>query len=137
MATDFPTIINDMRSQRAASTASWFDGTVHELELYDPAGQDGSMIWAVWFDAGSRAKPHVHEFDQTLHVVEGEGVLATETEARRIVVGDWVTIPRGTWHWHGATPDHAMCHVTIQRGGTSHWDVDRRDYDAYAIGEPR
>ena len=137
MPTGLPTIVNDLRAARAPSTASWFEGTVHELELYDPAGQDGSMIWAVWFEPGSRAKPHIHEFDQTLHVVEGEGVLATAEGAQRLIVGDWVTIPAGVWHWHGATPDTGLCHVTIQRGGTSHWDVERRDFDAYLIGDPR
>jgi quercetin dioxygenase-like cupin family protein len=131
------TIVNDLRAARAASTASWFEGVVHELELYDPAGQGGSMIWAVWFEAGSRAKPHIHSFDQTLHVVEGEGVLAVEGSAQRLVVGDWVTIPAGTWHWHGATPDSGLCHVTIQLGGASQWDVDRKDFDEYLVGDPR
>lgn len=137
MPSDVPPIVNDLRAARAPSTATWFEGVVHELELYDPAGAGGSMIWAVWFDAGSRAKPHIHAFDQTLHVVEGEGVLATGSGARRLVVGDWVTIPRGVWHWHGATPDQGMCHVTIQLGGTTDWDVERRDFDEYAVGEPR
>ncbi len=137
MPLDFPPIVNDLRAARVPSTASWFDGVVHELELYDPHGAGGSMIWAVWFDAGSRAKPHAHTFDQTLHVVEGEGVLALESGARRLVMGDWVTIPRGTWHWHGATPDVAMCHVTVQLGGATDWEVQRRDFDDYAVGPPR
>ena len=129
-----PTILNDLRAGRAPSGASWFDGTVHELEIYDPNGGGGSMIWAVWFDAASRAKPHIHDFDQILHVVEGEGVLATEAGARRLVVGDWVTIPRGLWHWHGATQDQGMCHVTVQKGGTTNWDVARLDFDEYLTG---
>jgi quercetin dioxygenase-like cupin family protein len=137
MPSDKPAIVHDLRARRAPSTATWFEGVVHELELYDPAGAGGSMIWAVWFEAGSRAKPHIHEFDQTLHVVEGEGVLATEAGAQRLAVGDWVTIPRGVWHWHGATPGRRLCHVTIQLGGTADWDVDRRDFDDYAVGEPR
>lgn len=132
-----PPILSDLRGARAASTASWFEGVVHELELYDPAGQGGSMIWAVWFEPGSRAKPHAHSFDQTLNVIEGEGVLATADGARRLVVGDWVTIPAGVWHWHGATPDSGLCHVTIQLGGATDWEVDRRDFDEYAVGEPR
>jgi quercetin dioxygenase-like cupin family protein len=123
------TILNDLRDRRAPSTAAWFEGRVHELELYDPGDAEGSMIWAVWFDAGSRAKPHVHSFDQTLHVTEGEGILATETTRQALRVGDWVTIPAGVWHWHGATPDADFCHVTIQRGGATDWDVERRDFD--------
>jgi quercetin dioxygenase-like cupin family protein len=127
------TIIDDLRARRQASTASWFEGSVQELELYDPAGREGSMIWAVWFDAGSRAKPHAHSFDQTLHVTEGEGVLATADSVQPLRAGDWVTIPAGVWHWHGATPDSSMCHVTIQRGGATDWEVDRRDFDAYRL----
>lgn len=122
-------ILDDLRSRRKPSSATWFEGTVHELELYDPAGSEGSMIWAVWFDAGSRAKPHAHSFDQTLHVTEGEGILATETTRQPLTVGDWVTIPAGIWHWHGATPNSPMCHVTIQRGGATNWEVERRDFD--------
>lgn len=125
----FPTIVNDLRARRQQSTASWFEGTVHELEIYDPADAPASMMWAVWFTAGSRAKPHVHHFDQTLHVIEGEGILATADERRPLRVGDWVTIPAGVWHWHGATPETGMCHVTIQPRGTSDWDVDRGDFD--------
>ena len=124
----FP-ILDDLRSRRAPSTASWFEGNVQELELYDPGASEGSMIWAVWFDAGSRAKPHAHSFDQTLHVTEGEGILATETSRQTLKVGDWVTIPAGVWHWHGATPESDFCHVTVQRGGATDWDVERKDFD--------
>jgi quercetin dioxygenase-like cupin family protein len=70
-------------------------------------------------------------------VIEGEGVLATAEGVQRLVLGDWVTIPAGTWHWHGATPDSGLCHVTIQLGGPTDWEVDRRDFDDYAAGEPR
>ncbi len=126
------TIVRDLRAARQPSTASWFEGTVHELELHDPGESGASAIWAVWFDAGSRAKPHVHSFDQTLHVVEGEGILATRDTRQRLQVGDWVTIPKGVWHWHGATPDEGLCHVTIQQPGPTDWDVERHDFDAYA-----
>jgi quercetin dioxygenase-like cupin family protein len=124
-------VVSDIGRHRRKSEATWFEGTVHEFELYDPAGTGGSMVWAVWFDPGSRAKPHAHQFDQVLHVVEGEGILATEEGRRRISVGDWVTVPKGLWHWHGATPDSGMCHITIQTGGATDWDVDRRDFDEY------
>ena len=77
------TIVSSIGSHRAASQASWFEGTVHELELYDPktTAEGGSMVWAVWFDRASRSKPHAHSFDQLLHVTEGEGILATEAAA--------------------------------------------------------
>jgi quercetin dioxygenase-like cupin family protein len=125
-------ILSDIRDRRALSRASWFEGTVHELELYDPsAAGAGSMVWAVWFDRASRSKPHAHSFDQLLHVVEGEGILATARERRRIAVGDWVTVPAGLWHWHGATRDSELCHITIQVGGATDWDVEPRDFADY------
>ena len=68
------------------------------------------------------------------YLADLEAALATETGAQRLVVGDWVTIPAGLWHWHGATPEQGMCHVTVQRGGPTDWDVPRRDFDAYPTG---
>jgi quercetin dioxygenase-like cupin family protein len=34
------------------------------------------------------------------------------------------------WHWHGATPDSPMTHVTVQLTGPDsvNWDVEERDW---------
>jgi hypothetical protein len=45
-------------------------------------------------------------------------------------------VPPGEWHWHGATADHATCHLSIRPGGPSTWppDVAMEDWDTYMEG---
>ena len=72
------------------------------------------------FDAGAVNVFHVHDFDQILYVTAGEGIVATEQEEVRIVPGDFVVIPAGEKHWHGASPHTAMSHIAISiRGKTT------------------
>lgn len=112
----------------------WFPGTVHQQFMNDPETPVGIELISVWFEPGSRTKPHVHPVDQVLQVVEGEGVVATESERRRIRVGDWVVVPAGIWHWHGATPDSAMCHVSIKQPCETDWSSDWGDWETYMEG---
>ena len=50
-------------------------------------------------------------------------------QARLVEPGDVVAVMPGEWHWHGATPDSAMTHVTIQQAeGRTDWDVEERDW---------
>ena len=65
------------------------------------------------FSAGSRNYYHTHTSDQILFVTEGTGIVANETSEHIITQGDVAHIPAGEKHWHGATKDSAMSHVTI------------------------
>jgi quercetin dioxygenase-like cupin family protein len=112
----------------------WFPGTVRQQYLNDPDSEAGVELISVWFEPGSRTKPHVHPVDQVLQVVEGEGVVATEDEKRIVRAGDWVIVPAGIWHWHGATPDSAMCHVSIKQPGETDWSSPWGDWDSYMEG---
>jgi quercetin dioxygenase-like cupin family protein len=96
--------------------------------------EGGTELIVVWFEPGSRTKPHVHPVDQTLQVIEGEGVVDVEGERRIIRAGDWVIVPAGVWHWHGATPDSAMCHISIKQPGETDWSSEWRDFDTYMEG---
>jgi quercetin dioxygenase-like cupin family protein len=69
------------------------------------------------FDKGAVNVFHVHDFDQVLYVTKGEGIIATETEEIRIGPGDFVVIPAGEKHWHGATPDSDFAHIAISTRG--------------------
>jgi len=72
------------------------------------------------FDKGAVNVFHVHDFDQVLYVTKGEGIMATEKEEIRIRPGDFVVIPAGERHWHGATPDSDFAHIAIAiRGKTT------------------
>jgi len=119
---------------RPPAHPEWFPGTVHQQKVNDPGTPQGIELIAVWFEPGSRTKPHVHPVDQVLQVLEGEGVVATESEKRVIRPGDWVIVPAGTWHWHGATPAAAMCHVSIKQPGETDWSSPWNDWDDYMAG---
>jgi quercetin dioxygenase-like cupin family protein len=117
------------------ANADWFPGGgVLQQRAHTPDVDGQPEVVGVWFEAGSRTKPHTHKDDQVLHVVEGEGVVATESEKRRIRPGEVVVIPAGVWHWHGATADTAMCHVSVKPKGDTDWSSPFGDWDSYMDG---
>jgi hypothetical protein len=67
-----------------------------------------------------QAQPQWHGTYSLLVRISRTGLLAA--------AGDVVTIPADTWHWHGATRDTAMCHITIKRPGRSNWEVDEKNW---------
>lgn len=99
---------------------------------------DRPAVFAAHFDAGGRTRPHVHRSGQVLYVTEGEGIVA-DGEGRRVVgPGDVITVEPGEWHWHGATPDSPMTHLTIQvtAPGDIDWDVEEGDWaEDYPAGD--
>ncbi len=114
--------------------ASYFDGAVRIQAVNGDPAPDGTEFLAVFFPPGGRTRPHIHPVEQTLHVLEGEGVVAIEGTRWRIHPGDVVVVPAGLWHWHGATPDSAMCHVSLKQPGATDWNQPERDWPAY-MGE--
>jgi quercetin dioxygenase-like cupin family protein len=70
------------------------------------------------FGKGVRNKFHTHSGDQILIITAGKGIVATETEQKSVTVGDVVLFPAGEKHWHGATPDTELSHITIQIAGS-------------------
>ena len=70
------------------------------------------------FRVGATTGWHVHDSDQLRVVTAGKGVAATETEQREITVGDIVQIRAGERHWHGATADSPLSHITVTTVGS-------------------
>lgn len=124
----------DRNEARPPARPEWFPGTVHHQLMNEPSDALGVELISVWFEAGSRTRPHVHPVDQVLQVVEGEGIVATESEKQIIRPGDWVVVPAGVWHWHGATPDSAMCHVSIKQPCETDWTSPWGNWDTYMEG---
>jgi quercetin dioxygenase-like cupin family protein len=104
-----------------------FQGDARIQRLPDPF-PDGPGVFAVHFAAGGRSKPHVHADGQLLVVTAGRGLVGDEQGRREVRPGDVIAARPGEWHWHGATPDSSMTHVTVQPGGTIDWDVDEGDW---------
>ncbi len=119
---------------RPTDTPQNFSGRVRMQRIQQTKEAGGLDLVAVFFEPGARTRPHVHATDQYLHVVEGEGVVATEGERRLIRAGDVVVIPAGQWHWHGATATSAMCHVSARPGGPTDWSAPPRDWETYMQG---
>lgn len=125
-----------VESERAVPTVTPenFSGRVRMQRIQQTKEAGGLDLVAVFFAAGARTRPHVHATDQVLHVVEGEGIVATENERRLIRTGDIILIRAGQWHWHGATASSAMCHVSTRPGGSTDWSVPLRDWETYMQG---
>ena len=59
----------------------------------------------VRFTPGARNAWHRHIHGQTLHVVDGIGLVQSRGEAVTVIrAGDTVWTPPDEWHWHGAAP---------------------------------
>jgi quercetin dioxygenase-like cupin family protein len=72
---------------------------------------------AVRFSPGARTAWHSHALGQTLYVTDGVGLMqARGGEIAEIRPGDVIYTPADEWHWHGATPDRFMSHLSITEG---------------------
>jgi quercetin dioxygenase-like cupin family protein len=124
------TRIDRSQAQPDAARKGYFDGEVKTLQLVGPEDSNEVELLAVYFSAGARTRPHIHEQDQVLQIIEGQGIVATETEKLIVSEGDVITIPAGTWHWHGATQIEAMCHISIKKPGPTNWEVEQKNWAA-------
>ena len=125
----------DREQAKPAEHPDWFPGgDVRTQTLSAPADLTGVEIIAVFFPAGARTRPHTHATEQVLHVVEGEGIVATEEERRLVRAGDFAIVPVGIWHWHGATETSSMCHLSIKPPGETDWTAPWRDWETYTEG---
>lgn len=128
-------MINLMSVDRAqahpVAHPEYFQGTVLMQELYQPDrdGEESELV-AVFFEKGARTRPHTHDSAQVLHIVSGRCLIVTETERRFVEPGGFAIVPRGIWHWHGATAQGPMCHISIKLPGRTDWEVPERDWAA-------
>jgi quercetin dioxygenase-like cupin family protein len=115
--------------------AEWFTGDV----WIDPIaqGQPPSKlnVAAVHFTPGARTAWHSHQGGQTLCVTEGRGLVQSRgSRAVEIRPGDVIYSPDDEEHWHGATPEHFMTHLSITEGAAQ-WGAHVTD-DEYEPPDP-
>jgi quercetin dioxygenase-like cupin family protein len=91
-----------------------FSGTVRSQSLV--SGQ--VTVGLVSFQANSRTAWHTHTHDQTLYIVEGKGVVANEQVENVVTPGMIVHVESGEKHWHGATKETNMAHLSILPQGS-------------------
>jgi quercetin dioxygenase-like cupin family protein len=103
---------------------AWFTGVVWLNEIISPGAPSRLKANHVWFGPGSRTAWHTHPVGQTLHVVEGIGLVQLAGESPRIIrPGDTVWIAPQERHWHGAAPGRTMAHLAMQEADDHGIDV--------------
>jgi quercetin dioxygenase-like cupin family protein len=97
--------------------AEWFTGDVWIDTIARGREPSRIRVNAVRFAPGARTAWHSHGLGQTLFVTEGHGrVQSRGGDIVDIRSGDIVHTPADEWHWHGATPDHFMAHLSLTEG---------------------
>jgi 4-carboxymuconolactone decarboxylase len=94
-----------------------FTGDVRRSRITSEADAEALMLGVSRFAPGARTVWHTHAFEQGLVVVDGRGLVGTREEQHEVLPGDVVFIPAGEWHFHGATDESAMSHVSISGVG--------------------
>lgn len=113
----------ESRNATAKGPGDWFTGDVYVDALAKGHGSPPMSIGSVHFSPGARTAWHSHSIGQTLIVTEGEGRFQSRgASVSPIQPGDVVSIDGGEWHWHGASVDRFMTHISITEGDTTWGD---------------
>jgi quercetin dioxygenase-like cupin family protein len=113
----------------------WFTGDVWIDSIVQPDGQWQVNIGAVHFTPGARTAWHSHDGGQMLYVTEGRGLVQSRgDEVVEIRPGEVHHTPDGQEHWHGASHDHYMTHISITQGPAT-WGDHVSDAE-YQIDSP-
>lgn len=116
----------------ASAPAEHFTGAVWFGEMSGSEATDGQNVLGVQFAPGARTDWHSHPAGQVLYVVAGSGAVANSNGERvDMSAGDTVTTPPNELHWHGASPDSPMLHLSITYGGATVWSEDKVTDDQY------
>ena len=98
----------------AKTPARNFTGDVYLTPIYNGTEPSRMTVALVRFTPGAHTNWHSHAVGQTLHVVEGVGLVGTrDGSVLRIRAGDTVVCPPGEEHWHGAAADTFMSHLAM------------------------
>ncbi len=109
--------------QWEASPPEYFTGRAWFGPLADPMQEDGLVALGVQFEPGARTNWHHHPGGQVLYVASGAGYVQNrEGDTVAMATGDVVTIPADEVHWHGATPQSPMMHLSLTTHGATVWE---------------
>jgi quercetin dioxygenase-like cupin family protein len=101
-------------SPTVKTPASNFTGDVYMTPIYRGAEPSRMSISLVRFTPGAHTHWHRHAVGQTLHVIEGVGLVSTrDGRVVRVRAGDTVVCPPDEEHWHGASADTFMSHLVM------------------------
>ena len=127
-------IKSNSRPTRKASS-EYFTGTVWQDPIIETDEPARVRALKVAFEPRARTAWHTHPLGQTLHVINGVGLMGLRNEVPQVIkAGDTVWIPPGEEHWHGASSTNSMTHIAIQEalnGSVATWleKVSDREYE--------
>jgi quercetin dioxygenase-like cupin family protein len=125
----------EQRPTQTTGPAEWFTGDVWIDPITQGEPPSKLNIGAVLFTPGARTAWHFHQGGQTLYVTEGRGLVQSRGEQTvEIRPGDVIYTPTCEEHWHGATPQHFMTHLSIT-DGPPQWGAHVTD-DEYQPDSP-
>lgn len=104
----------DVSAETPTADPARFAGhaTIHHIARALGTGE--VRVNVLFFDAGARTRPHAHPYDQLLYYTQGVGVVAQDGgEDQRIEEGEFVLLPAGRVHMHGAASDGPAVHISI------------------------
>ncbi len=94
--------------------ADQFIGSARVYAVSEMLGTEQTRIRYVVFEPGARARPHRHSKDQLLCFHGGPGIVAVDGgRDQRIEEGEFVLLPGGVVHMHGATDDAPTTHISM------------------------
>ena len=104
----------------AAPVLGWTGGAVSRTrQTIIGDGESANYSCSVVnFSKGATTGWHSHPCDQILIVTEGRGLAATENEQCELAAGDILVLKANERHWHGASADSTMSHITVTTGGS-------------------
>lgn len=98
----------------------WFTGHVWIDPIVEPNAESALSVISVHFHPGARTAWHAHVAGQILHVTDGEGLVQSRGgPIEAIRAGDVIHTRAQEWHWHGASRQHYMTHVSITQGSAT------------------
>ncbi|MFN2536440.1 MAG: cupin domain-containing protein [Pseudonocardiaceae bacterium] len=101
-------------SPAAKAPGELFTGDVYVTPIYQGQEPSRMTVALVRFTPGAHTNWHRHAVGQTLHVIEGVGLVGTrDGHVVRVRAGDTVICPPDEEHWHGATADTFMSHLAM------------------------
>jgi quercetin dioxygenase-like cupin family protein len=93
--------------------ADRFIGRARIYSVSEGLGTGETLVRAVYFDAGARARPHLHSRDQVLFFVERGMVALDGGPDQPVGAGRYVLLPAGVPHMHGAADGEPAVHISI------------------------
>ena len=118
------------------ASSEYFTGNVWQDPIIEADEPARVRALKVSFEPEARTAWHTHPLGQTLHVINGVGLIGLRNEAPQLIkAGDTVWIPPGEEHWHGASATNSMTHIAIQEaldGSVADW-LDKVSDDEYQL----